>query len=83
MGEEILKTGKVVVKRPDRDELLAIRNEGAWPYEKLVEWAEEKDELLHVFYKSEQSPLPKKPRVDELNMLCMELVEKYHEKISA
>jgi hypothetical protein len=32
MGYEILTQGKVIVKRPDREEILAIKN-GAWSYE--------------------------------------------------
>mgnify|MGYP001607055563 CR=1 FL=1 len=35
MCKEILITCEVVVKRPDREELLAIRN-GAWSYYKLI-----------------------------------------------
>ena len=42
MGEEILTEGIVRVKRPDAEELLAIRN-GAWKYEELLEWAEMMD----------------------------------------
>jgi hypothetical protein len=45
MGEEILTGKGVIVKRPDAKELLDIRN-GAWEYEDLIKWAEEKDELI-------------------------------------
>lgn len=45
MGEEILKTGEVLVKRPDAKELLDIRN-GAWALEDLLKWAEEKDNYI-------------------------------------
>jgi predicted nucleotidyltransferase len=73
MGEEILRTGKVIVKRPDAEELLAIRN-GAWSYDKLVEWAEAKDELLNKLYK-ESDVLPREPDRDYLDQLCCELAE--------
>ena len=63
MGEEILSDGKVNVYRPDAKELLEIRN-GKWTYEELLEWAEEKDNLVrNILYKS--SDLPKKV---DLNM---------------
>src|SRR6185312_2002206 len=45
MCREILERGEVVVKRPDREELLAIRA-GAWTYEQIVEWAEKEDAAL-------------------------------------
>lgn len=73
MGKEILTTGKVIVKRPDREELLAIRN-GAWSYEKLIEFAETEDKSLTEYYKT--SPLQHKPDSKFLNKLCMELIER-------
>lgn len=79
MGEEILKTGKVHVRRPDREELLAIRNHGIWKYDDLIEWAEKKDEELTEFYESGKSPLPHSPPREELDKLCVELVEEYLE----
>ena len=74
MSEEIIKEGKVVVYRPDAEELLAIRN-GAWTYEKLIEWAENKQKKLDEFYESGKSPLPKVPNYNKIDKLCMELVE--------
>lgn len=72
MCREILETGEVVVKRPDREDILAIRR-GAWSYEQLIEWAEAQDKELDAFYKS--SPLPKSPDRGKLDALCIELVE--------
>jgi len=43
---EILSTGQVIVKRPDCDELLAIRD-GAWQYERLLSWAEADGQPSH------------------------------------
>lgn len=45
MGEEVLSGNGVIVKRPDAQELLAIRG-GAWKYEELLEYAETKDKLI-------------------------------------
>lgn len=72
MAREILETGKVIVKRPDREELLAIRN-GAWPYEQLVEWAERQDAELQEIYKT--SPLPNTADRAALDRLCISIVE--------
>lgn len=72
MCREILTTGEVIVQRPDRDELLAIRN-GAWSYDELVGWAEDEDRALDALYVS--STLPKVPDRGALDRLCVELVE--------
>jgi predicted nucleotidyltransferase len=72
MCREILESGRVVVKRPDRDELLAVRA-GAWPYERLVEWASEQDRAMAALY--DRSPLPRAPDPKALDALCVEIVE--------
>jgi hypothetical protein len=72
MCREILETGKVVVKRPDRDELLAIRN-GAWSYEQLLEWSAAQEAQMEALYKD--STLPHGPDRKALDQLCVELVE--------
>ncbi|KKM76544.1 hypothetical protein LCGC14_1379140, partial [marine sediment metagenome] len=67
--------GKIIVKRPDAEELLAIRN-GAWTYEEVVKYAEDMDtkvreELYH------KTCLPKTvslKRVAELVMEVQDLV---------
>ena len=74
MAKEILTTGKVLVKRPDREELLAIRH-GAWSYEQIVEWAEKEDKELGEIYKT-CNVLPKEPDRKYLDALCIELVER-------
>ena len=70
----VLTTGKVIVKRPDREELLAIRN-GAWSYEKLMEFAERADTDLNVLY-NQSTVLPKTPNKEKLDQLCIRLVER-------
>jgi hypothetical protein len=72
MCREILTLGKVIVKRPDRDELLAIRN-GAWKYEELVDWAAKQDAELTVLAKT--SALPNDSNRKALDKLCQSLVE--------
>ena len=71
MCEEILSDGIVQVKRPDAAELLEIRN-GSWSYEKLIAWAEEQDAKCSKLY--DTSSLPKKPKHEQLDQLCVELV---------
>jgi hypothetical protein len=61
MGAEALQTGEILVKRPDAEELLAIRD-GAWTYEELVDYAEKTDKWVRdVLYV--QTKLPKKPNL--------------------
>jgi len=75
MCRETLTTGKVIVKRPDRDELLAIRN-GAWSYEKLIEFAETEDLLLNELYNT-STALPKVADREKLNKLAIKLIEEF------
>lgn len=72
MCREILETGRVIVKRPDADELLAIRH-GAWSFEQLVEWAEREDTALTEVAKS--SALPHSPDRKKLDAVCARIVE--------
>jgi uncharacterized protein len=71
MCREILETGRVIVKRPDAAELLEVRA-GAWPYERLVEWAEREDAELEELAKT--SKLPKSPDIEAIDALCVELI---------
>ena len=74
MGIEIMTTGQVIVKRPDREELLAIRN-GDWPYADLEKWALEQDKLLDKLYSEGKCPLPKTPNFKKLDKMCIELLQ--------
>ncbi len=73
MGYEILSTGNVLVKRPDAEELLAIRA-GAWTYEQMIEYAERMEKKMQEAY--DTSLLPRAPDRSYLDELCQELVEK-------
>ena len=71
MAREILTEGKVRVKRPDAEELLAIR-QGAWSYEKIIEFAEREDEALNDVVKN--CKLPKIPDMKFFDNLVREMV---------
>lgn len=74
MCEEILTTGQVVVKRPDREELLAIRN-GAWTYDQLIEWAEKQDAKMDELLLT--TKIPKSPDRTYLDGICRTMVEEF------
>lgn len=80
MCGETLTTGKVIVKRPDREELLAIRD-GAWSYDQLIEFAESEEKRLNELYKT-CDILPKTADKHKLDKLCMRLVERSLSKYS-
>ncbi|NJO18715.1 MAG: hypothetical protein HC877_24245 [Thioploca sp.] len=75
MAKEILEDGKVYVKRPDAEELLAIRN-GAWSYEQIIEYAEKYDNELEEI--KNKSKLPLKPPVKEFDILVREMVLEFN-----
>lgn len=74
MCKEILSFGTVIVKRPDRDELLAIRS-GEWSYERIVEHAERLDDECKSLY--ETSSLKRCCDVEAIDGIVVELTEKY------
>jgi hypothetical protein len=75
MAKEILLTGEVIVKRPDAEELNKIRN-GAWTYDELIAWADEKDKELEEIYREKRYVIPHKPNYNFLSKLCVELHER-------
>lgn len=70
---EILTEGVVWVKRPDAAELIAIRN-GAWSYEKLIEWAAQQEAELDTLIA--HCKLPKAPDRKKIDQLCISIVER-------
>lgn len=74
---EILEEGVLRVKRPDAEELLAIRN-GAWTYEEIVEFAESEDKALDDVVK--KSSLPKTPDIKFFDSLVREMILKFNRK---
>lgn len=75
MCEEILTKETVIVKRPDREELLGIRN-GAWTYDELISWATTMDAKMNDLYQT--STLRKSVDIVVLDNLCQNVVEKAH-----
>jgi len=76
MGYEILLTGKVLVKRPDAEELLSIRA-GAWSYEQLIDFATGMEKSIEVA--AGLSSLPRAPDREALDRLCVSLAEQMHD----
>lgn len=74
MCREILVDHKIIVKRPDREEILAVKN-GLWEYDKLVEWAEAQEKELDSLYST--SSLRNEVDRNALDKLCIELVEEF------
>ncbi len=74
MCKEILITGKVIVKRPDREELLLIKH-GLVPYEQVIEESEHLDAVCESAYKD--SPLPKSPNLQKIDDFVVGLTQNY------
>ena len=79
MGEEILTTGIVNVKRPDAIELLSIRN-GAWSLDDLLKYADDMDERIRndLYHKTS---LPKAPNIKLAAQTIMNVQESIWAKI--
>lgn len=86
MGYEIITEGKVIVDRTgrDADELLAIKN-GAWSFDKVMEYKEEMEGKLDVEYERQKkliaegkpTPLPREVNKEKLNTFYHELYNEY------
>jgi len=76
MCKEIMLTGHVLVKRPDRDDLLAVRY-GQRSYDDLVEEAEQLEEECAALYGSDTCHLPKNPPREKLDKMLVDLTEEY------
>ena len=74
MGQEILVEGKVIVKRPDAEEILHIKN-GGWSYDRVMEHAKDIQSKMDEAYKS--TILPRSVDFEKLNSLYHSLYEKY------
>lgn len=84
MGYEIITEGKVIVKRPDADELLAIKN-GAWSFDKVMEFKDEMEKKLSTEYDRQKGlitmlkpvPLPREVNKEALSKLYHKLCNEY------
>jgi hypothetical protein len=74
MCKEILESGTVIVKRPDREELLDVRN-GRRSYKSLIEETERLENKCEELYKT--SVLPKHPDRQKLDDIIVNLTEEY------
>jgi len=72
MCSDLLRDGVYRVKRPDAEELLAIRN-GAWTYDELIQYAEDQDKILNDLY--ETSSLRKEPERKKVNEWLIKTLE--------
>jgi predicted nucleotidyltransferase len=75
MAIEILEKKQVIVKRPNREELLQIRS-GFFTYEELIKKADQKIELLEKAYQN--STLPEFPNVEKLEKALIEIRSKFY-----
>jgi predicted nucleotidyltransferase len=74
MATEILDGKGVIVKRPDAQELLSIRN-GSWTYDDLMSWAYAMDGALNVSYQN--SKLPHGPDRDKIDDLLVNIIDEF------
>ncbi len=72
VGIEALETGALNVHRPDRDELLTIRD-GAWTFDELEAAAESANERLLAA--AAASTLPDEPDLARIDALCIAIIE--------
>jgi predicted nucleotidyltransferase len=72
---ELLETGKVNVKRHDREDLLAIRN-GAKTYEELIEMAETLEKRCDDLYATSKV-LPHSPNINKIDAFVVDLTDRY------
>ena len=78
MAEEIGESGKIVVRRPNRDFLLQIKS-GKFSYAELVDKAESRINEIEKIYLN--SSLPDFPDLNEINNLLIKIrTEFYHSK---
>lgn len=77
MAEEIALQKRLVVKRPNREELLRIRR-GEYPYEELLQKAKQKlDQIKNAFHNSD---LPERPDKQKIDDLLVSIRRKFYQK---
>lgn len=84
MGYEIITEGKVIVKRPDAEELLAIKN-GAWSFEQVMEFKTNMEAKLTAEYNRQKAmvaagqptPIPRENDKVKLNELYHKLYNEH------
>ena len=73
-ARELLTQGKLLIRRPDAEELLEIRR-GAWTYDQLETWAQSEDVALDEAMKS--SPLSVNPDRSAIDRIIISILEEF------
>jgi predicted nucleotidyltransferase len=74
-GEDVLTKGTLTLKDKDQAELLTSIRAGAWSYDELIEYAEERQAYLDNIYKKKTYVVPKKPNIKKIDELLIEILE--------
>lgn len=78
MAKEALLTGKLNVKRHDREELLAIRN-GAWSHQQILDYVEQEEVTVNQIY-SQCNCLPDSTDLEKIDNLCVDIIEQFYKE---
>lgn len=71
--KEVLTTGEYIVKRPDREYLLQIRD-GLLTFDQLFEMVNKEEKEIQDIYEK-CTTLPHHPNMNKLDSLCQEIIE--------
>jgi uncharacterized protein len=74
MAIEILRDGQVLVRRPDAEELLSVRD-GRWSYDELMQWAQDMEVTLNTV--AAESRLPEESDPVAIDRLLVNVIESY------
>ena len=80
MAEEIITTGTMNVYRPDRDELVKIRN-GLFSYDYLIEYSEETVDRLTNIVRSGKSAVRKTPDIDRISDISLYIKDSVYKRL--
>ena len=78
VAEEILSTGTLNVKRPNRDELLSIKA-GHFQYDELLTMAHSLMDRIESAY--DQSPLPELPDSQKIEAVLVQMREELYTQV--
>jgi predicted nucleotidyltransferase len=76
---EFLRTGKITLPRPNKDELISIRK-GEWPLVKFQQYAQELEALCEA--EKEKSPLPERVDREVISKLVAKAYEMHWEQVA-
>ncbi len=76
-AEELLTTGKLLVKRPDAEELKSIRN-GGWTFDQIEEYSSLMDNKLTELYNNPNCPLPYSPDKIKIDNLLVQIIREFN-----